>query len=159
MLRRNRCPINSLHFSPQRHSLGSTVNKEVIFGLQFRPVIYKYYNIWNHSSLQTQMTVYLSGAHIDCSPDPFRLDFWFLFPSDPEFGRVSSWDPSVASVSLLPPSASLWSVLCCVDAVAPWPSSSSDYALYSEHPAAQGSDKGKTQWASEYSHSYSMLSI
>lgn len=82
------------------------------------------------------------------APSGWPSDFSFL--SDPEFGRAFSWGPSVVSVSLLPPSASLWSVLYCASVVAPWPSSSSDYALYSEHPAVQGSDKDKTQWASEY---------
>lgn len=41
MLRMNRCPISSLHFSSQRHSLGNISNKEVVLRLQSPDLLFK----------------------------------------------------------------------------------------------------------------------
>lgn len=152
MLRMNTCPMSSL-ISPLEGTVWVMHRTNRLVQSSDLSL-----TMWKHSSLWVQMTVYLQlTSTAPQGPLGWTSDFFFL--SDPEFGRASSWGPSVASVSLLPPSASFWSVLCCGDAAAPWLSSSSHCALYSEHPAVQGSDKDKTHWASKYSYSYSMLSF
>ena len=138
MLRMNRYPVSSL-ISPLEGTVWVMPRQT---GLSSPLTCHLQCENIHHCGFKWQSICLQLTSTAPQAPLDWTFDFFFL--SDPEFGRASSWGPSVASVSLLPPSASFWSVLCCGDVAAPWLSSSSHCALYSEHPAVQGSDKDKT---------------